>query len=107
VPKDINLDDLDLDELKVLARNIEKAIKSRAALNLKKAREAAEAAAKQFGYSLEEVVGAKPPSSDRRGSDAKYRNPEDPTKVWSGRGRQPQWFKHALAMGRTLEDLTT
>ncbi|MBP1806925.1 H-NS family nucleoid-associated regulatory protein [Rubellimicrobium aerolatum] len=36
----------------------------------------------------------------------KFRDPRDGTRVWSGRGRAPQWFKDALAAGLTVEDLT-
>jgi DNA-binding protein H-NS len=103
--KDMDLDQLDLEELKGLAKNIEKEIRKRTADNLKKAREAAEAATRQFGFSLEEITGSKPSSRKAGSSDAKYRNPADPSQSWSGRGRQPRWFKDELSSGRALEDL--
>ena len=37
---------------------------------------------------------------------AKYRNPENPSETWSGRGHQPRWVQTQLASGRTLADLT-
>jgi DNA-binding protein H-NS len=101
----IDLDKLDLDELKTLSKDIEKAIKRRETDNLKKARDAAEAAAKEYGFSLDEVTGAKTPRRNSEKSDAKYRNPDDPKQTWSGRGRQPQWFKDAVAGGRSPEEL--
>ena len=37
----------------------------------------------------------------KRGKVApKYRNPADPSQAWSGRGRQPRWFKAALRKPR-------
>lgn len=36
---------------------------------------------------------------------AKYRDPKDPAKAWSGRGKRPQWFKAALAAGAKPENL--
>jgi DNA-binding protein H-NS len=36
----------------------------------------------------------------------KYANPDDPSRVWSGRGKQPQWVKEKLASGLALEDLS-
>ncbi len=36
----------------------------------------------------------------------KYANPNDPSQVWSGRGKQPQWVKEKLASGLALEDLS-
>jgi len=36
----------------------------------------------------------------------KYANPDDPSQVWSGRGRQPRWVTEKLASGLSLEDLS-
>lgn len=35
----------------------------------------------------------------------KYRHPENPELVWSGRGNRPNWVKEALAANLTLDDL--
>lgn len=35
----------------------------------------------------------------------KYRNPADHSQTWSGRGRQPRWFKAALRKGKTERSL--
>jgi DNA-binding protein H-NS len=43
---------------------------------------------------------------DRRGSVApKYRNPDNPSDVWSGRGRKPKWVEEKLAAGRELAEM--
>lgn len=34
----------------------------------------------------------------------KYRNPEEPSETWSGRGKQPRWLATALKNGRTIEE---
>lgn len=34
-----------------------------------------------------------------------YRNPEDASKTWTGRGRQPGWVENHLEKGGKLEDL--
>jgi DNA-binding protein H-NS len=36
----------------------------------------------------------------------KFANPDDPSKVWSGRGKRPQWVTEKLASGLALEDLS-
>src|SRR5437868_943330 len=41
----------------------------------------------------------------RRKVQPKYRNPENKSETWSGRGRQPKWVQMALAHDRKLEDL--
>ncbi len=82
----------------------------------------AEAAAREHGFSLAELVpgggargraaggkrggrSAASTSSPPTPSDAKYRNPENPEQTWSGRGRRPQWVHEATANGRALADL--
>lgn len=103
--KELHLDKLSLEDLKVLSKDIEAAIKKRAADNLRTARLAVEAIAKEHGFSLEEIVGMRAPRLSSREKTAKYRNPNDLSQTWSGRGRQPQWFKDALSAGRKPEDL--
>ena len=45
-------------------------------------------------------------AADRRGTvAAKYRNPDNLTETWSGRGRKPRWVKEQLASGKSLESL--
>jgi DNA-binding protein H-NS len=34
----------------------------------------------------------------------KYRNPEDPTETWAGRGLTPRWLAAAIKAGGKLED---
>jgi len=35
----------------------------------------------------------------------KYKNPTDASQTWTGKGRQPQWFKDAMAAGQSPEAL--
>jgi DNA-binding protein H-NS len=34
----------------------------------------------------------------------KYRNPEDPSQTWAGRGLKPRWLAAALKAGGKIED---
>jgi DNA-binding protein H-NS len=34
----------------------------------------------------------------------KYRNPENPSETWAGRGKQPRWLTTQLRDGRKLDD---
>jgi DNA-binding protein H-NS len=34
----------------------------------------------------------------------KYRNPDEPSETWSGRGKQPRWLSTALKTGHTIEE---
>lgn len=41
----------------------------------------------------------------KRKGRAKFANPDDPSKKWTGKGRKPQWVVNHLANGKTLDDL--
>lgn len=100
---DQDLEEMSLDELKSLQTRVNRAIESYEERRRKEARAALEAKAKEFGFSLNEITGAQKKTTGAR--PPKFRHPEDPTLTWSGRGRQPQWYKDALASGMTEEDL--
>jgi DNA-binding protein H-NS len=34
----------------------------------------------------------------------KYRNPNQPSETWAGRGKQPRWLAAALKSGKRLDD---
>ncbi|MFW2543373.1 H-NS family nucleoid-associated regulatory protein [Primorskyibacter sp. 2E107] len=99
----IDLETLSRDELQTLIKDAQKALKSVDARNRAKAKRAAENAAKEYGYSLDEVLGA-----GTKGSKgvAKYANPADPSQTWTGRGRKPNWVIEALQAGKSLDDLS-
>ena len=35
---------------------------------------------------------------------AKYRNPNEPSETWSGRGKQPRWLAAAIEAGHTIDE---
>ncbi|WP_199258266.1 H-NS histone family protein [Paracoccus binzhouensis] len=98
---DADLDTLSLAELKQLRRNVERAIDGYEARRMAEAKAKAEDAAKEYGFSLAELVVA---AAARPAPAAKYRHPENPALTWSGRGRKPGWIADALAAGKPLED---
>jgi hypothetical protein len=49
-------------------------------------------------------VGAAPMRGGTRGKVApKYRNPDNPSETWAGRGLRPRWLATALKAGKRLE----
>ena len=101
---DINLNDMSLAELKKLGKNVEKAIETHQERQRKEALAAAEAKAKEMGFTLAELVSLTGSKKSRSESPPKYRHPENPEITWTGRGRQPEWMKSALAEGRTKDE---
>jgi DNA-binding protein H-NS len=53
-------------------------------------------------------TGSQPNNPDRRKYPKvpqKYRNPQEPSQTWSGRGKQPAWVTKLLRSGAKLDDL--
>jgi DNA-binding protein H-NS len=50
--------------------------------------------------------GRKSSSKVARGGGVapKYRNPEDPSETWAGRGLKPRWLTAAIKSGKKIED---
>ena len=92
-------------ELETLKRQVEKALVDVAEKDKKAALAAAEKAAAEHGFSLAEITGGvrKGKTGPRSSAPAKYHNPADPSQTWTGKGRQPAWFKQALANGTSPE----
>lgn len=63
--------------------------------------------AAEVGLSLDELVArgqraAK--STVRKPVAPRYRNPDDASETWTGRGKQPRWLAAKLATGAKLDD---
>jgi len=100
---DIDLSALSLMELKALRKDLDKAITTFEARKRKEALAAAKAAAAEAGFDLSELMhGSKKPKSS---APAKYKHPENPSLTWSGRGRQPAWYKELIEAGTEQEEL--
>lgn len=57
---------------------------------------------KQLGQKLPEMI-----SEGRRPYPPvlpKFRNPEQPSETWAGRGKKPRWLTKQLRAGRKMED---
>lgn len=95
-------------QLEKLRKDIDKALASLSNKEKREAKKAAEKAAAKFGFSLAELAGtaAQPKAASapkkkgpKKVSPAKYANPDDASQTWTGKGRQPQWFKAAVDAG--------
>lgn len=90
-------------ELEKLKSQVERALVVAAENDKKAALDAAEKAAAAHGFSLAEITGMmagrKGKSGVKSATAPKYRNPADHSQTWTGKGRQPEWFKSAIAGG--------
>jgi len=102
----VNLKALSFDELLELRDQVDAAISTqieseKRALEMKLARlnrfsDAPTKAGNGAGAAVRPKFGKVPPQ---------FRNPDNPTETWSGRGLRPRWMVAALAAGRTIEEL--
>lgn len=99
----MDLESLSKEELETLKKDVDKALKSVDARRKAEAKRAADLAAKEYGFSLDDLVGGTP-SKGVKGVP-KYANPADPSQTWTGRGRKPGWVNDALKSGKSLDDL--
>lgn len=102
--KKTDLGKMSMEELKQLKKDVDAAIKGFAERRRAEALKAIEAVAKEHGMSVDEIVGLK--GKKRKGkTPPKYVNPANPAETWSGRGRQPAWFKSAITAGKSPESM--
>lgn len=105
----IDLDSMSSRDLVELQSKVNTALKDAVVREKTLAREAAEKAAAEFGFSLNEVFGGgdggKKRADDKPASPPKYRNPDDEGQTWTGRGRKPAWFIAALEAGVSPEQM--
>ena len=98
----INLNSMSKDELLGLRKSIDKALAGFEKRQKEAALAAAKRAAEEHGFSLDEILGKK---AAGKAAIPKYRNPGNPDQTWTGRGRQPAWYKAAIAAGADAASL--
>lgn len=94
-------------ELEKLLGDVKKALQSARARDQRNARKAAERAAAEYGFTLNELGDEKPakikkakgPKKAGKPSQPKYADPDDATRTWTGKGRQPNWFRAQVEKG--------
>lgn len=100
-------------DLEKLLDDVKKALLAAHARDKRDARKAAERAAAEFGFTLNELdesaqVKSKKTRTVREAakpSVAKYADPADRSRTWTGKGRQPNWFRAAVEKGITPSDM--
>lgn len=93
----IDLKSLSPKELKALIANAESQMQEARASQVQEVRKKIDALLSNAGLTLADVYSIRGSKGGKRGAVApKYRNPEDPSQTWTGRGKRPLWFAAAL-----------
>ncbi|MFA3918833.1 H-NS histone family protein [Ruegeria hyattellae] len=103
----IDLKKLNAADLKALAKDVEENLVRVEKEALSKALSEVHKVAKSHGVTLEEIIAHFSASKKKAKTKAaaKYRNPNDPTQTWTGRGRKPNWVNDAIKAGKSIDDL--
>ncbi|MEO3480735.1 H-NS histone family protein [Phaeobacter sp. CAU 1743] len=102
----IDFEDLSLQELEAIQREVKKAIISYQNRQRKVAIAKMTAVAKDLGFSsLSDVIGPQMPQRNYFAIEPVYRNPENPDQICGNRGRKPLWFNDLLSRGYTIDQL--
>ena len=96
-------------------KDVKKALTNIQARERREAKKAAEKAAAEFGYTLSELTDAGPAKPKPRKkqtkaagpkSKPKFANPDDKSQTWTGKGRQPNWYRAAIENGAKPESMS-
>jgi len=109
----VDLKSMNRKELEKLLKDVKTAIKNVAARDRRDARKAAEKAAAEYGFSLGELSDDSPVKKVAKGKKKasgpkaapKYANPADAKQTWTGKGRQPNWYRAAIDSGASAESM--
>lgn len=104
----IDLNTMSHKELEKLLVDVKAAMKNAQTRDRREALKAAEKAAAEFGFSLDELsgtAGSKKGGKAKRPSVPKFANPADASQTWTGKGRQPKWYVEAIEAGKKPADL--
>ena len=105
----INLDSLSPAELQALIKSAEAQMDSARKNHVKEVRAKIDSILAGAGLNIGEVYptrGGKSAKGSKAAVAPKYRNPDNASQTWSGRGKRPLWFVDALKKkGMTAESL--
>jgi len=119
----IELNQLSLDELQELSKRLDRELKTKQVLeqkaNSREERDRRRAVMKQVrelisthSLTIEELQATRAKRAakgeGRRSaskSPPKYRNPQDPSQTWTGKGRKPGWLLNAIQQGNSMDGM--
>ncbi|MEW9921028.1 H-NS family nucleoid-associated regulatory protein [Marimonas sp. MJW-29] len=111
---EIDLKSMSAKQLEKHLKDVKKALANVQARDRREAKKAAEKAAAEFGFTLSDLSeGAAAPKKPRKTrakaagpkSKPKFANPENPKQTWTGKGRQPNWYRAQIEKGKTPESM--
>lgn len=100
----INPEKMSTRALRELSSSIAQELQRRQKDEVKKTAARMKALAADLGMSVDEILGYGKKGNGQK-SPARYQHPKNPKLSWTGKGRQPAWFKELVSQGSSLEEL--
>ena len=101
---DINLDELNLSELKSLEEIVAVTILNFENKKRDEALKAVQQIAQEHGFKLEDLM-SNSNKTPKTKAEPKYQHPENEERTWTGRGRQPNWFIEFIGSGGAADSI--
>jgi len=104
--KKLNLDAMSVDEMWHLHEEISQALSVRLTSEKRKLEKRLSQLRREKETLQPADLGPEVPRERRKYPRVfpKYRNPNEPSETWSGRGKQPRWLAAALKKGKKIEE---
>lgn len=97
----LDLAEMSIDDLLELRDRVSETLKSRLSAER---RALEERLARLNDVAAEDSDGSRPSPLKGRKVAPKYRNPNNPSQTWAGRGQMPSWMAAAVAAGASVSD---
>lgn len=94
----VDIERMSYDQLQELSQKVDAAKKDRKSEEANAVRQKISHLVKRSGFTILELYGITTGSkcSAKKSAAVKYRNANDPSQTWTGRGRRPFWLVEAL-----------
>ena len=97
-----NIEKMQLKELIELDLKVQKAISVAKERERMEVKQKIAALAEDSGFSVNELFGGRGVAKSKSTGVAKYKNPDNHSETWTGRGRKPNWLLAKLQKGSKM-----
>jgi DNA-binding protein H-NS len=101
----MDLSNMSLGDLRNLQDQIKQEMKKREQSDMAKAREQILAIAQSVGVPLKDLIASTGRGGKTGSVAVRFRNPDNASQQWTGRGRQPKWVKEWVEGGKSIDKL--
>ena len=103
--KDNDYEKMSVKELRKLQQQVAEALSKAQVKRKNELLAKIQAMVEEEGFTMEELFGNNNKESTKKTVGVpKFRDPNDPTRTWTGKGKRPAWLNELLAKGHKKEE---